>query len=121
MQTFTEPTIDRSFDQTAKHEHVASRLCPLCNLLNCELDPGPALIPTADRKKVSPAVLETQIIELSEAVSTMSKRAIEAEAENDALKARVRQFERMTSGLAVKLDENTFQPEHSTGEDSPNV
>lgn len=117
----TEPTIDRSFDQTAQHEHLDGRICPICKLPDCEEDPAAAIPPPADRRHVSPAVLEMQLIELSNAMTAMSKRAIAAEDENKVLKARIVQFEAMTANLAHELDENKFTLEHFTGKDGPNV
>jgi hypothetical protein len=97
----TERTIDRSFDQTAVHVHSGTDKCPSCHWTEghssaCD-DNTPA------ERRVSPAVLEQRIINLSGDLNRMTTRAIAAERERDVALSRIIGFERITATLADAL------------------
>jgi len=94
-----EIVIDRSLDQTAEHVHMRGRACPTCGSGAADFG-GEAY-----GRRVSPAIMEFEVVELRR--------------QNESLEKRIGELEKLNARIATALDEANYHLEHFAGTDGP--
>ena len=114
MQSQTETTIDRSFDQTAVHVHERGRVCHACLIgldPNADTAATPAESPVNDvrpagvlNKPVSPAIYQFRIKLLETENHDLTNQLREIKADRDKAVHVISLFENLVKNFAVHVD-----------------
>lgn len=101
-----EIIIDRSLDQTAEHVHMRGRVCPTCGAGAGKIaDEAGDFGTEAYGRRVSPAIMEFEVVELRR--------------QNALLEKRIGELENLNARIAAALDEANYHLEHFAGTDGP--
>lgn len=102
----TEIVIDRSLDQTAEHVHMRGKVCPTCGAGAGKIaDEAGHFGTEAYGRRVSPAIMEFEVVELRR--------------QNELLEKRIGELENLNARIATALDEANYHLEHFAGTDGP--